>query len=182
MHGSLPFILCCSAFLAMPGTAPSFAQSLTEAVLTVSEAERQVRAALAASNATLEATKRQSDRALRRQLFEIDDLRAEIADLAAGGGAAAQQIEVLRNTLAEEQQRFIDILSERDRVFAAEIASYRLAVEDIASTPEGLAARDLAAARRIAQLALDAWQRAKVTTESVIVRYEEITGLDPTLH
>ena len=44
-----------------------------------------VSAALAASSATLEATKRQSDRSLRQQLFQIEDLQAEISELRAGG-------------------------------------------------------------------------------------------------
>ncbi len=180
------------------------AQAVTEATITVSEAERQVRTALAASSATLEATKRQSDRALRRQLFQIEDLRAEIAELERGTTVASEQIEMLRNDLAVQEQRYVDALAERDRVYAEEIATYRRAVEDIAATPQGLAAltrfnageeaealeildrlraaRDLAAARRIAQLAQDALRRAKVSTQSVIARYEEITTLDPSRH
>ncbi|WP_090159183.1 tetratricopeptide repeat protein [Loktanella sp. DSM 29012] len=183
---------------------PASSQTVVEATVTVSEAERQVLVALAASNATLEATRRQSDRALRRKLFEIEDLQARIEELMVGDTAAAQQIETLRNQLAEQQQRFIDELAAQDEAYSQEIASYRRAVEDIASTPEGLAAlqrfnageeaealqvldrlraaRDLAAARRIAQLALDAWRRAKVTTVSVIARYEEITQIDPSVH
>ncbi|MEM7212891.1 MAG: hypothetical protein AAF479_13535 [Pseudomonadota bacterium] len=147
---------------------------------------------------------RRNDRALRRQLFEIEDLRAEIAELERGTTTSSEQIEMLRNELALQEKRYVDELAERDRVYAEEIATYRRAVEDIAATPEGLAAltrfnageeaealavldrlraaRDLAAARRIAQLALDALRRAKVNTQSVIARYVEITALDPSSH
>ena len=89
----------------------------------------------------------------------------------------------------------------RPEVYAEEIAAYRRAVQDIASSPQGLraleqynagdeagalvilddlrAARDLAAAQRIAQLALDAWERQKLPIEDVRARYQEITTLDP---
>ncbi len=130
-----------AAALCLPLVAPlASAQAVTEATITVSEAERQVRTALAASSATLEATKRQSDRALRRQLFQIEDLRAEIAELERGTTVASEQIEMLRNDLAVQEQRYVDALAERDRVYAEEIATYRRAVEDIAATPQGLAA------------------------------------------
>ena len=197
----LIFVLSVMASLLIVAPERSLAQSSLEAVVPVSEVQRQVVAALATSNATLEATKRRSDRALRRKLFEIEDLQAEIADLEAEGATTVSELNTLRDRLAAEQQRFVDELAERDQFYADEIATYRRAVEDIAATPEGLAAlerfnageeaealeildllrtaRDLAAARRIAQLALDAWRRSKVSTQSVVARFDEITRLDP---
>lgn len=140
----------------------------------MSEVQRQVAAAFAASSATLEATKRRSDRVLRRQLLEIEDLQIRIVELEASDAVAAGDLEVLRDELAREQERFVAELAERDRVYAEEIATYCRVVEDIAATPEGLAAlerfnagqeaealaildrlraaRDLAAARRTATL------------------------------
>ncbi|KMW60723.1 TPR repeat protein [Candidatus Rhodobacter oscarellae] len=188
-----------------------FAQTVTEAVITISEAERQVRAALAQSNATLQTVKRQGDRTLRQKLREIEDLQFEVADLRTEGAAVSARVETLRDALAQAQDRLVTELAERDRVYAEEIAVYRAAVEDIAKTPEGLAAlerfnageevqaleildalraardqaaaaRTLADARQIARLALDAWGRAKVSTASVILRFEEITKLDPSRH
>lgn len=193
-------IICGATLWGLPQTR-LHAQSSVEAVVPVSEVQRQVFAALAASNATLEATKRQSDRALRRKLFEIEDLQLQINELEEESVTTADEIEALRNQLATEQQRFVEELTARDRVYADEIATYRRAVEDIAATPGGLialerfnageeaealatldrlrAVRDLAAARRIAQLALDAWSRSQVSTQSVIDRYYELTQLDP---
>ncbi|MEP3340680.1 MAG: tetratricopeptide repeat protein [Hyphomicrobiales bacterium] len=194
----LAAIIVCSS---VAYEAPAIAQTLIEATIPVSEAQRQVLAAVAAAEATREAMDRQNDRALRRKLFELEDLRAEIFELKAEGSSASAEIEDLRNALAVQQAQFVEDLETRDRVYAEEIATYRQAVEDIAATPEGLAAlerfnageeaealaildslravRDLAAARRISQLALDAWRRSKVSTLSVIERYEEITVLDP---
>jgi|GEM_PF-3560053 len=177
------------------------AQTTVEATVLLSEAQRQVAAALAASNATLEAVRRQSDRELRLRLFEIEELQDQIEELVQSSDSAQGEVASLRDELALEQKRFVETLANIDRAYAKEIAAYRAALEDIASTPQGLAAlerfnageeaealaildqlrsaRDLAAARRIAQLALDAWGRGRINIESVLARYSEITQLDP---
>lgn len=95
-------------------------------------------------------------------------------------------------------------LAKLDQAYAVEIVSLRKAVQDIAATPEGAVAlarfnagdeegalailddprkaRDVAAARRIATLALEARQRGKQTTGQLIARFEELTRLDPGTH
>ena len=149
---------------------------------------------------------RRSDRDLRQQRFEIDELRAEVDVLRDSGTKDRASLDALRDQLAAREAAFVAELAARDQVYAEEIATLRRAVEDIAATPEGLAAlerfnngdeagalavldqlraaRDLAAARRIARLALDARNRAAegVSTQSVIARYAEITGLDHGAH
>ena len=136
--------------------------------------------------------------------------------LAEGASEVADsQLQNIKSELAEKEQSFVTALAERDRTYAAEIAVFRGAVEDIASTPEGVAAlalyndgdeigaiailddlrtaRDAARqvrvnmqsaveARRIATLALDARRKGKLTTNQLIVRFEEIVELDPAVH
>ena len=72
--------------------------------------------AVTAANATLEATKRQHDRKLRRKLFEIEDLHAQILELQAQGTAKNEQLEELRNTLVRDQESFVAELAARDEV------------------------------------------------------------------
>ncbi|MCA3449517.1 MAG: hypothetical protein INF92_03950 [Rhodobacter sp.] len=186
--------------------APAFAQDAIEATVPLSEVQRQVSQAQFASAATIAAVQRRSDRVLRQQRFEIDELRAEVDVLRDGGTKDRASLDVLRDQLAGREAAFVAELAARDQVYAEEIATLRRAVEDFAATPEGLAAlqrfndgdeagalavlermrsvRDLAAARRIAQLALDARNRAAkgVTTLYVIGLYAEITRLGPEAH
>ncbi|MEO0452118.1 MAG: tetratricopeptide repeat protein [Pseudomonadota bacterium] len=168
------------------------------------EASSEVSAALYAASATQEAFARTVDVQMRAMRAEIEALKLEVLN----GTASAQR-------LAEREREFVDALATRDRAYAQEISVFRNAVEDIASTPEGLqalvmfndgdelgaiailddlraaraAARQkradvetAAEARRIANLALEARNSGKLSTQDVIARFEEITGLDPDVH
>jgi tetratricopeptide (TPR) repeat protein len=90
------------------------------------DARAEVAAALYAASATQAAAERAADARLR-------EAQAEIARLAAQGETARAQ-------LAAAQEHFVEDLARRDRAFGQEIAVFRRAVEDIASTPEGTAA------------------------------------------
>ena len=61
---------------------------------------------------------------------EIEGLRAQVR------GGAAQ----LRAALTAAEEKYVAALAARDRAYAQEIAVFRAAVEDIAKTPEGVAA------------------------------------------
>ncbi len=106
--------------LAPVGVAPpAFAQS------TRVDARAEVAAALYAASATQAAELRNMDARLRQARAEIERLRAQ------GAGARAE--------LISAQERYIADLAARDRAYAQEIAVFRAAVADIASTPEGVA-------------------------------------------
>lgn len=100
------------------------AQTSTSAVQV--DARAEVASALYAASATQAAAERVADAQLRAQAAEIERLRRE-------GRASRLEIAAL-------QERFVDELTRRDRAYAQEIAVFRGAVEDIASTPEGAAA------------------------------------------
>lgn len=87
-------------------------------------------AALYAASATEAAAERAADATLQAQRNEIEILRAQVQ-----AGEAQYQAEL---TAAEE--KYVEELAARDRVYAQEIAVFRKAVEDIATTPEGVAA------------------------------------------
>lgn len=161
------------------------------------DARAEVAAALYAASATQAAAERAADARLREAQSEIRRLTEQ--------GAAA------RAQLAAAQERFVEELARRDRAFGQEIAVFRSAVEDIASTPEGAAAlarfnngdemgalavldelvdarerarlaravlETAAERRRVAALALDARDRGRLDTLSVIARFEEVVRLD----
>ena len=108
---------------------PVFAQSPTAAVAQI-DARAEVAAALFAAAATQAASERAADAKLRAQRQEIEGLRAQVR------GGAAQ----LRVALTAAEEKYVAALAARDRVYAQEIAVFRAAVEDIAKTPEGVAA------------------------------------------
>ena len=159
------------------------------------------RAALFAASATQAAEARLADATIRAERAQIDKLTVEVH------AGAAQ-----RAALVAAQDHYVAELAAKDRAYSVEIAVFRGAVTDIASTPEGAdalakynagdtngalsildtlraaraAARrkaddiaDAADARTTAELALDARDRGKGDTASVIARYEEVTKLDP---
>lgn len=136
---------------------------------------------------------------------QVTRLEKQVAD---GEAAKLVELDALKAELAVREKDFIAELAARDAEYAEQIARYRRLVDDIASTPEGLealklfnsgqepealamldaqrqfrnlqrAAQDIAEARQIAKLALEARARGKVSTADVIERYEEITTLDP---
>ena len=180
-----------------------------ESVFVPADAASEVAAALYAASATQEAAERAASERISAQRDEIEALRLQVALGEADRNAAVAE---LRDELTRKERAFVAELEARDRAYAEEIAVFRNAIEDIASTPEGLralalfndgdelgalailddlrAARDrarqvrvniesAAEARRIAQLALEARLKGKLTTADLIARYEEITGLDP---
>ena len=90
------------------------------------DARAEVASALYAASATQAAAERVADARLRSAQAEIERLRRE-------GRASRAQI-------AELEERYVVDLAQRDRGYAQEIAVFRSAVQDIASTPEGAAA------------------------------------------
>ena len=106
------------------------AQGATSAQI---NARAEVAAVLYNASATQAAAERAADDTIRHQRIEIDSLRSSL-DASTGENTQLQ----LQLTKAEE--RFVATLAERDRAYAREIAVFRDAVEDIASTPEGAAA------------------------------------------
>ena len=112
------------------GPLPStLAQTPTGAITQV-DARSEVAAALFAASATQAAAERAADATLKAQRTEIEGLRAQVS------GGAAQ----LRVALTAAEEEYVAVLAARDRAYAQEIAVFRDAVEDVAKTPEGLAA------------------------------------------
>jgi len=133
VFGLFSVALICSSLL---GPAPTYAQPASAAVVQVS-ADAEVAAALYGASATQAAIERQYDARLRAQRDEIEALRLQVA---LGADEAGAEITGLRAELARRERAFVEALAARDRVYAQEIAVFRDAVEDIASTPEGLRA------------------------------------------
>ncbi len=111
------------AFGSIGSTVPAQAQ---QRALQEVDARAEVASALYAASATQAAAERVADARLRAQEAEIERLRFE-------GRASRAQI-------AELEERYVAVLVQRDRAYAQEIAVFRAAVQDIASTPDGAAA------------------------------------------
>lgn len=90
------------------------------------DARAEVAAAMYAASATQAAAERYADSKLRAQHAEIERLRA-----------STKQV---RAELTAAEEKYVADLAARDRTYAQEIAVFRSAVQDIASTPEGTAA------------------------------------------
>ncbi len=105
------------------------AQSATAAIAQV-DVHAEVNAALYAASATLAAAERMTDAKLLAQREEIDALRAKVQ-------AGERQ---LNDALSAAEASYVAALTERDRTYAHEISVFRVAVENIAATPEGAAA------------------------------------------
>ena len=86
----------------------------------------EVAAALFAASATQAATERAAD-------AKITALRGQVAALAAQVKAGKAQ----RAQLVAAEESFVAVLADKDRAYAAAIATFRGDVTDIASTPEG---------------------------------------------
>ncbi len=97
------------------------------------DARAEVAAALYAASATQAAAERSADAKLRAQRAEIEQLRGET-----GAGRAANA--ALRAALTASEEKYVAELAGRDRAYAQEIAVFRDAVQDTASTSEGAAA------------------------------------------
>jgi hypothetical protein len=124
-RGLLACLLSCCVVLAT-----SAQPQPTVAVAATVDPKAEVAAALYAASATQAAAERAADAKLRAKQKEIEALRSQVQ-----AGAAQHQAEL---TAAEE--KYVAELAARDRAYAQEIAVFRKAVEDIATTPEGLAA------------------------------------------
>ncbi|MBX3431296.1 MAG: hypothetical protein KF779_17045 [Hyphomonadaceae bacterium] len=111
--------LFCSPALALVAHAETGSSTRVDAAAEVATVVFQ-------ASATQLAAQRLADDNLRRANLEIERLRAQ--------GEAA------RIELASAEERFVAELSVRDEAYRQEIAVYRGAVEDIASTPEGVRA------------------------------------------
>lgn len=190
MRGLLFLVGLSVAAAATPS--PALAQPQRTAIAV--DARAEVASALYAASATQAAAERAADARLRAQAAEIERLRRE--------GRAS------RNQITELEERYVADLAQRDRTYAQEIAAFRSAVEDIASTPEGraiLAQRrpgnlrearrlllQLAESRRharevenaadiraIATIALDDRYQGEATSEEVIELLVQVTRADP---
>jgi hypothetical protein len=83
-----------------------------------------------ASTATAAAIERAADARITDQRRQIETMQARLSAL--GGSNAALEAEI-----AAAQERFVEELAARDRAYAQEIAVFRSALANIASTPEG---------------------------------------------
>jgi len=110
--------------------APLSLAQLPSGSLAQADARAEVATALYAASATQAAAERVADAKIRAQRREIDELRAQVR-----AGAAP-----LKAALTAAEERYVATLAARDRTYGQEIAVFRAAVEDIASTPEGVAA------------------------------------------
>lgn len=93
-------------------------------------ARASVAQALYAASTTSAAAARHSDERLVEQRRQIESLQTRLRTANSHHTQGVAE-------LAQAQERFVAQLAERDRAYAREIAVFRRAVEDIASTPEG---------------------------------------------
>ena len=91
----------------------------------------EIAAALYAASATQEAAQRSADKRIREQRNTIESLRLEVTLAEGASEVADSQLQNIKSELAEKEQRFVTALAERDRTYAAEIAVFRGAVEDL---------------------------------------------------
>src|SRR5688572_12763831 len=122
LRATLYVYLACAA---VPVRAHPSAQPPTIARI-AADARSEVAAALYAASATQSAALRAADAKLRALRTEIERLREERQQTA--------------TALAEAQEQYVTALAARDRTYAEEIRVFRNAVQDIAATPEGVAA------------------------------------------
>ena len=117
-----------------------FALFSTECVAATAEpaaARAAVAQALYAASATAAAEQRLADVRISQQRREIEALRGRLGIVNAREASKRTR---LQGELADAQERYVQQLAARDRAFAQEIAVFRRAVQDIASTAEGEAA------------------------------------------
>ena len=159
VRGALAFSIASSSVL-VPFPSWSQVPAVATADLTAS-AQASVAQALFAASATMAAAERAADGRISQQRQQIEGQQAQLKALvvqtaelqirlkAVGGRDLALQRQLVtavvladerRSQLAAEQDRFVGQLARRDRAYAQEIAVFRQAVQDIASTPEGEAA------------------------------------------
>ncbi|MEO8630329.1 MAG: hypothetical protein ABI612_19855, partial [Betaproteobacteria bacterium] len=188
--------------LGLPAVAQSQPRTVVDAKL---DARSEVAAALYAASATQAVAQRVSDAKIRAQRTEIERMRAQVrsgdarlqaalttaqegyvAALASRDRAYAQEIAVFRSAVADiaatpEGAAALARFNAGDQIGALAILDQLHAARDAARQKRAdieSAAED----RRIATLALEARAKGKLTTAQVIVRYEEVTSLDPGVH
>ena len=101
------------------------------------DAASEISAALYAAAATQKAAEELSDQTIRAQRNQIEQLRLDLTLAQGQQDVSDAEITRLKTELATKQREFVDELARRDRAYAVEIAAFREAVEDIASTSEG---------------------------------------------
>jgi tetratricopeptide (TPR) repeat protein len=166
------------------------------------DANAEVAAVLFAASATQAALAKSADAELRAQQARIQELAAElkagdrrhraemmaaqeafIKDLAARDRDYAAQISVFRGTVTDiaatpEGARALERFNAGDEVGALAILD-RLRATNEQMRQARARFEDAAEGRRIAQLALEARSRGKLTTEAAITRFEGVVKLDP---
>ncbi len=120
------------------------ADARADAAKTSSDINADARAAVAqalyAASATTAAAERAADARIAAQRRDVEALRTQLAGLPGRDAANQTRLRDVQTQLAQAQERYVAQLAERDRAYAQEIAFFRKAVQDIASTPEGEAA------------------------------------------
>lgn len=152
------------AALSSPAVVPPCFAQPTQAPRDLTAPARQaVSQVVYASTATSAATERAFDTRINEQRSAIEALHALLTQ--AGGRSDALAAE-----LAAAQEQYCAALAERDRAYAQEISILRGAAEDIAASPEGLAAleRFNAGDELGALLVLDRLRDARVRARQVL--------------
>jgi hypothetical protein len=126
-----------------------------------------VAAALYSASATQAASEKLSDAKLRAQRKAIEEVREKLRTSSAAVTKA-------RSQLSTAQEKYVANLAERDRAYGEEIAVFRAAVEDIAATPEGVAAlaRFNSGDEKVALAILDSLRKARDTARQKRARIE----------
>ena len=114
-------MIAIGALMASALAAPAFAAAI--------DSQAEIAAALYAASATQAATQRLTDKTIQAERQKIDALTAQVRS------GAAQ-----RAALVAAQNHYVAQLAALDQTYSVEIAVFRGAVTDIASTPEGLEA------------------------------------------
>jgi tetratricopeptide (TPR) repeat protein len=144
---------------------------------------------------------------LTEQARVIAELKSQVRGASAEAGASQQKAQEARRALTAAQEAFVSQLARMDETYSRQVAAFRGAFEDIASTPEGVAElerfnagqkaeavrnlirirdandharkiKSAAEARTIALLAIDARQSGQLRIDEVVPLLETVTALD----
>src|SRR5262249_21508658 len=99
------------------------------------EVRASVAKALFDAAATTAAEKRQTDERFSRQRREIETLESKLISMTKQRQASQEERSRLMAELAAMQEKYVGDLANRDREYKQELAVFRNAVQDIASTP-----------------------------------------------
>ena len=120
-------VILLSLFVLAPRSDGAASTASPAGEATVVDVHAEIAAVLYAASATQAAMSKSADDRLRRQQERIKSLAAEIQ-----AGDTRHRAEMIA-----AQESFVAELTQRDREYAAQIAVFRNAVSDIASTPDG---------------------------------------------